>query len=363
MLDKPLLESELPRFVYLGVNVFNKIPEIISRLKIRKEVLLFSGTSNSYQVSQSIHELLEHEKYTIKTHQLKNSSLEEAQNAVEIVTEEKPSFLVAVGGGSIIDVVKYASIPSSPKLAHIPYINVPTLPSHDGIASPFIFLQDKKSKMEFYYGMAKSPLAIIADLKSFSSLHYPHLTAGIGDVIANVTALKDWQYAQKHDSQKYAFSDYAYSLSGVSAQIMIEQAPSIKPNHDESIRRVLRALFISGMAMCISQNICAGFGSEHLFALSLGRKSGKGLHGERCALGTILMSCLQKQRWQDFKALFEKVGIPTTAKKLDIPPDTIVEALIDANNLEDIQISTILDASKLNENSATELAIQTEVIN
>ena len=107
---------------------------------------MFSGSSNSYQVSQSIYELLEHEKYTIKTYQIKNSSLEEAQKAVEIVAEEKPSFLVAVGGGSIIDVAKYASLPSSPKLAHIPYINVPTLPSHDGIASPFIFLQDKKSK-------------------------------------------------------------------------------------------------------------------------------------------------------------------------------------------------------------------------
>ncbi|MFX0061485.1 MAG: iron-containing alcohol dehydrogenase [Candidatus Hermodarchaeota archaeon] len=363
MLDKPLLESELPRFVYLGENVFDKIPDIISRLKISKNAVMFSGSSNSYQVSQSIYELLESEKYTIKTYQIKNSSLEEAQKAVEIVAEEKPSFLIAVGGGSIIDVAKYASIPSSPKLSHIPYINVPTLPSHDGIASPFIFLQDKKFKMEFYYGMAKSPLAIIADVKSFSGFHHRYLTAGIGDLIANVTALKDWQYAQKRYSKKYAFSDYAYSLSGVSAQIMIEQAPDIKPNHDESIRRVLRALFISGMAMCISQNICAGFGSEHLFALGLGRKSGKGLHGERCALGTILMSCLQKQRWQDFKALFEKLGLPTTAKKLGIAPEIIVEALIDANNLEDIQIPTILDDSKLNENSATELAIQTGVIN
>ncbi|MFX0094665.1 MAG: iron-containing alcohol dehydrogenase [Candidatus Hodarchaeota archaeon] len=362
MINKPLLESELPRFVYLGENVVRKISEIIARLRIHKQALIITGSSASYPVSQNIGELLKQEKISVSFYQIRNSTFEEAKKAAEIVADEQPSLLIAVGGGSVIDVVKYSSIPSSPKHRYIPYITVPTLPSHDGIASPFIFLQNKKSKTEYYHGMAKSPLAIIADASSFSSAPYRHLAAGMGDIIANVSALRDWQNSQKRSSEKYPFSEYAYSLSGVSAKIMIEQAPTIKPKHDESTRRILRALFISGMAMCISQNICAGFGSEHLFALALGRKSGKGLHGERCALGTILMTALQKQRWQDLKTLFQKAQVPTTAKELEIPPGIIVEALLEANNLEDIRIHTILSDLTLDEDSATELAVRTGVI-
>ena len=69
-------------------------------------------------------------------------------------------------------------------------ISVPTTTPHDGIASPFIFLNNPT---ESFIGESRPPVAIVADIEKI--IQHPdlprYLAAGVGDTVGKMTAIWD----------------------------------------------------------------------------------------------------------------------------------------------------------------------------
>ena len=151
-------------------------------------------------------------------------------------------FLIGVGGGRVIDTAKIVSYNLD-----LPFISVPTAASHDGIASA-------RASVSFGTGHssleAQPPVAIVADTGIIASAPHRLLAAGCADIISNYTAILDWELA--HRVKGEPMSEYAITLSKMTAEILVKNAHLIKPHQEESAWFVVKALVSSGVAMSIA---------------------------------------------------------------------------------------------------------------
>lgn len=337
--------------VAVGSGIISEIAEICHDLKLQGPALIVTGPATSEIVGQDICAHLAQSGFESEMFLSRASRLDEVDRAERLAREAGISFLIAAGGGRSIDIAKLASM-----RLDVPFLSVPTAASHDGICSAqaALTLNGEATSVS-----ARTPSAIVADTKIISRAPPRLMAAGCGDVISNYTALLDWQLAKRLRNEEY--SEYAAALSGMTARMIVELAPTLRPGLEDSAKTVIKALISSGVAMSIAGSSRPASGSEHKFAHAMNRIApGKALHGELCGLGTIVMMYLHGGDWRMIREALSRLGAPTSAAKLGIDPETIVQALITAHEIRPERY-TILD-NGLNRRAAEKAAEATGII-
>lgn len=326
-------DIELPRRVIVGDGAVRLVGALVGNLGLTGESALVCDANTRGIAGEEIASQV-------------GAKIVEASSPEEVVDAlSQPGFLIAVGGGSVIDTVKIAA-----KKLDVPFISIPTAASHDGIASPLASVKGEKA----YSVKTRCPLAVIADTKIIAEAPKNLLSAGCADAISNYTAVLDWKLAAKERGEY--FGDYAAALSDLSAEIIMENAD--KALSDVSM--VVEALISSGVAIGIAGSSRPCSGSEHLFSHALDLICEEhALHGQQCGVGTIMMAYLHAADWERVRDSLAKVNAPTTAKQLGIPEEKIIEALTKAHGIRDRY--TIL-GDGLSVDEARELASKTGVI-
>jgi glycerol-1-phosphate dehydrogenase [NAD(P)+] len=235
-----------------------------------------------------------------------------------------------------------------------PFVSIPTSASHDGIASPFVSLRGDKP----HSIIATAPLGVFVDIEILKKAPRKLLASGCGDLMAKVTAVRDWELA-RDDVGEY-FGTYAANLASMSAKIVIENSKTFRKKPD--VRMIVEALISSGVAACIAGSSRPCSGAEHLFSHALDYLvPGVGLHGEKCGIGSILISKLQGQDWRKIVTMLKNVGAPTTAKQIGLKPEILAKALMIAPSLRPERY-TILNKVKMTKEKAIQLAKSTGVL-
>ncbi len=346
---------QLPRDVLIGHGVIEEISKVCKHLGVGKRALVVTGVHHTRKIAgEQVLELLSEAGYEVNLVEVRSISRESIEQVKDVSKRNKTKFMLGVGGGSIIDTTKIVSFELG-----IPFISVPTIASHDGIVSPRASLKDKDrgSPVSIH---THAPLAVVADTEIMSAAPYRFTVAGCGDIIANYSAVRDWQLAQKMRNAE--FSGYAAALSEMTANMIMENAKEIKKKDEQSAWTVVKALVSSGVAISIAGSSTPASGSEHKFSHALDMVAEKpALHGEQCGVGTIVMTHLYGENWQRIREVLKEIGAPTTAKDLDIKDEYIIEALTSAHKINPDRY-TILGDSGLTYEAAERLAVVTKVI-
>lgn len=342
---------QLPREVLLGEDLKGEVVNVAKRLGLGRKALVLYGKHTKKIAGRDVEENLS-EEYDVSGLTVKGATMEEVNRTLDEIRDGGFNWLIAVGGGSIIDVAKLASF-----RAGIPFISFPTTASHDGIASANASIKgiDAKTSVK-----AVPPVAVIADVEVIKTAPYRYLAAGVGDIISNLTAVRDWQLAHRIKGEYY--SEYAASLSLMSAKMVIKNADVIRLGNEESVRKVVKGLISSGVAMSIAGSSRPASGAEHLFSHALDAIAPKpALHGEQTGVGTIIMAYLHGMKWERVRETLKKVGAPTNAYELGIEPEYIIEALTVAHKIRPERY-TILGKDGLTREAAEKAAKITGVI-
>lgn len=332
---------QLPRDVVIGHDVLPQIPAVCADLCLKGPAVVFSGTRTRDCAGDRVASLLS-ERYEVSTFSVREISMDTIRDAEEYA--RGAGFLAGVGGGRVIDCAKIVSYNLDRQ-----FVSVPTAASHDGIASARASVPMESGSVSLE---AHPPIAIIADTGLIAAAPHRLLAAGCADVIANSTAVLDWELA--HRLKHEEVSEYAVALSRMTAELLMKNAGSIKPHHEESAWMVTKALVSSGVAMSIAGSSRPGSGSEHKFGHALERLApGAALHGEACGIGTIIAMYLHGGDWRAIREALRSIGAPATPADLGIDDNVAVEALLAAKNIRPERF-TIMDMG-LTEESATEL--------
>jgi glycerol-1-phosphate dehydrogenase [NAD(P)+] len=283
---------------------------------------------------------------------VEDATLDTVETVNQKALKNDVDVVIGVGGGRNIDVAKLSAYKTG-KL----FISVPTVASHDGIASS---LASVKGMGKPYTAKAASPIAVVIDSKIIAESPYRFTASGCGDIISKATEVRDWRLAHEENGDYYG--GYAASLSLMSSEHVMKSADLIRKRSQEGVRTLLEALVSCGVAMSIAGSSRPTSGSAHLFSHALDQIAEKpALHGEQCGVGMIMMAKLHGLDWDAYRDSLNKIGAPTSAKDLGIEPDTVIKALTIARSIRPERY-TLLSKIKLNNESARELAESTGVI-
>jgi glycerol-1-phosphate dehydrogenase [NAD(P)+] len=344
---------QFPREVIVGHGVIDRIGQISRRLGFTESALIIAGSKTLSIAGSRVKELLENkEDMAVETFIVENATVRDVEAVEASIQKLKPQIVFAVGGGTKIDVAKCSSANQG-----VPFISVPTTASHDGIASP---LSSIKGSEKPYSVMAQAPLAIVADTKIIMRAPWRFAVSGCEDVIAKFTAVKDWKLAHE-DTNEY-YGGYAASLALMSAKHVMQNVKLMRAKSEEGLRILLEALISCGVSMSIAGSSRPCSGSEHLFshALDLIRPN-HCMHGERCGVGTIMMTYLHGGNWKRVRDALKKLGAPTNSRELGVEGEDVIRALKMATSMRPERY-TILNKLDLRRGSYEHLARVTEVI-
>jgi len=342
---------EFPRIVDIGHDAIDNVFDICQTLQFGKNGLIVTGADTYKAAGKRVEDLVS-ERRNIVTTLTGNATYENLAKVEEAAKEHKASFILAVGGGSKIDVSKMAA-----SNLNIPFISIPTSVAHDGIASDRASI---KSEKESNSVGAVSPIAIIADTKVINDAPYRYLAAGCADVISNLTALRDWELANKIKNEEISSS--AVLIARYAAEEIINNCKIIKPGQEESVWFLLKPIVASGVSMLMAGSSRPTSGSEHMFSHALDTiRPDTALHGEQCGVGSIMMMKLQGGDWKRTREALKSIGAPTTAKELGFTDEEIIEALVKARGMR-VERYTVLGKKGLSEKAAARLAKATGVI-
>ena len=341
-----------PRNVLAGHDVLEDAGEVCLSFGFRGSAVIVTGPTTSEIAAGKIYTSLADKGFSVQIIETGAATMENAESVLEECKEIDPDFIMAVGGGSKIDISKMVSANLG-----VPFISVPTSAAHDGIASPRASIKSNGKSKSI---KANVPMGVIADTGVIAKAPYRALASGCADVISNVTAIMDWQLANRLRNEP--ISTFAITLADMTARVILENSKSIKPNLEDSVWIAIRPLIVSGVAMSVAGTSRPTSGSEHMFSHALDIIApGKAMHGEQCGVGAILMSYLHGSDWKRIRNALQDIGAPTSASGLGVSDEELIHALVMAHKIRPERY-TILGDKGLNTEAAYRLATVTKVI-
>ncbi len=209
--------------------------------------------------------------------------------------------VAGIGGGKTIDVTKFAA-----HMAGIPMVAVATSLSHDGIASPVSSLEHESGKGS--YGVA-SPVAVVVDLDRVRAAPGLLSCAGVGDVVANLSAVADWELSAADTGEP--LDGLAVAMARTAAQAVILQPG--RERSDQFLTVLAEALILSGMAMAVAGSSRPGSGGDHEIMHAIDQLyPGTASHGELAGLGALFCAYLREddEQFAAISSCLSRHGLP-----------------------------------------------------
>jgi glycerol-1-phosphate dehydrogenase [NAD(P)+] len=251
--------------------------------------------------------------------------------------------IVAIGGGRCLDVGKLAAA-----RAGLTLISVPTQLSHDGICSPVAVVPGDDGRAESIGAIA--PRAVFVSLPTLVGAPAPSAAAGLGDLLANPLALRDWALAAERGLETVEQS--AWDLSVQSFQLVeqdLDTDPAVSTKDPAFLRRLADALVLSGMAMIRSGTSRPASGGEHEVSHAIDELfGGRALHGAQVAFGCNVSLALYEEDTSAFRRRLRRLGLPEHPSDLGLTEDELVRVLVEAPDTRPGRF-TILEHADLDE--------------
>ena len=175
--------------------------------------------------------------------------------AIERLTAsmEGIELIVGIGSGVIQDLCKYVSLKSG-----VPYFVVATAPSMDGYASTGAAMILNGMKVTVPAGV---PKAILADPEVLKNAPMEMIRAGYGDIVGKYSALNDWKLSREVNGEY--FCQEIYDLTFEMVQKTLALAEGLVNRDGESVKVLMEALIVVGIAMSFAGSSRPASGSEH----------------------------------------------------------------------------------------------------
>lgn len=348
-----LIHDNTLREVIIGRDVLKELPQILEELNLKKPFGVFYDKTTLKIAGEKILEMVNGVGFEVS-----EPTFKEAERKTS--TAKGVQTVIATGGGTVIDIGKYVAYKYQ-----IPFISIPTALSHDGIVSPVVSLFYENGRRSI---IARPPILSLIDIDIVSNAPRTLSSSGFGDILAKVVSIKDWQLGRDEVGEEYCYTAERYTLKAIELVIDV-----LKIGRSRDYEILAEALIYSGVSMMVAGSSRPASGSEHLFSHYLEIHSSiRAPHGIQCALGTLPTSLYHElhnrnwwknleYNWKKLKEYMEKAGIPLSLKRLEIPVELAVKALIHSPEIRPERY-TILHKRRPTREEAIWLLKETELL-
>lgn len=361
-IEKEHVNENFPKEIVIQSNA---IAEVATYLLSRKWTnILIVGDDNTidaagHKVNKSLINAEFNSHITMVEHDHLGDVIADEASIIQVMIDgkrTKAEVMLAVGGGTIHDIVRFTS-----HMIGIPFISVPTAPSVDGFSSmgaPIIFRGIKKTYQ------TTGPDAIFADLEIIKNAPKELIAAGFGDMLAKYTSLFDWEFESIVTNEEYL--EKSAELTRSALEECVKHVHSIAKGEEEGLYVLTSALITSGLAMLLYGKSHPASGAEHHLShywemefLKKGKR--QLLHGAKVGVACMEMSHFYHElakkdqtdglysvvnNWveirnriamiptaAELKSLLLIVGGPTSIEELGIKPELLKRSMLRAHEV------------------------------
>jgi glycerol-1-phosphate dehydrogenase [NAD(P)+] len=195
--------------------------------------------------------------------------------------------LVAVGSGSINDIVKYAA-----HLTGRSYVVFGTAPSMNGYTSVSAAITEDGLKKSLPATLAQG---VFLDIEVMAAAPRRLISAGFGDSMARPTSQTDWLLS--HLLLGTPYREAPFMLLRQDEDALVADAAAVGRGEVAAVELLVRTLVLSGLGMTLCGGSYPASQGEHLIAHYLdmmGSDLPFAHHGEHIAVTTLTMARLQE---------------------------------------------------------------------
>ncbi len=318
----PSREIAIPRLLHVATDCLADVGRLLDGSGFdTTHVLVGSGGGPSLALAEQVVDGLRSSGVEVVHASWLQGRLEQAAATAALIIEEDVTLAVAVGGGRVIDTVKLAAART-----RTDFLSVPTTMSNDGISSPIASMTCKDGRRRSY--PAAMPAGIVVDVGVVGNAPVRTLQAGIGDLVSNLTAVLDWQLADRLGHEP--FDAFSAMISESAARPVLDVTDLASP---ETHELVAKGLLQSGLAMAAAGTSRPCSGAEHLISHSLDELLGESaaMHGEQVALGCLVSAAAHgSPLLGTLQRMFAGLELPTEPGHLGVSEGRLVEAIAGA---------------------------------
>ena len=197
--------------------------------------------------------------------------------------------LVAIGGGTIHDLTRYAATEYD-----IPFVAIPTAASADGYAANVAALTWDGLKRTV---AGVSPRWILADTDIFSAAPSRLTASGVSDFLGKYISILDWKIA--HLVTGEFICEEVCDLLEKALRDVSRGLEDFRCGDKDAIEKLMYALLLSGLCMQMVESPRPVSGAEHmvshLWDLNVLNEKTNALHGEQVGLGLLIVTDYYKK--------------------------------------------------------------------
>lgn len=331
---------DVPLFITIEDNALYKVKKILNRSNIYiNNPMIVTDRGVSATFADTVRRELKIKKD--KVIYVSENTDKEVARVTANARKHKADFVIGIGGGLALDISKLTSYRYGSY-----FISIPTLPSHDGIASPVASINVAGTRMSLNASM---PVGIIVDIEVIKKAPPRFIYSGIMDLMSNLSAIKDWQLAYEK-GYEVRYNGFARALAYSSAENMLNFDDSNVYSED-LLRVLLNGLVLSGIAMEIAGSSRPASGAEHNFSHAYDSLYPQNflLHGEKVGVGHLLISYFRdKGEYKKIIECYRRYGILESFRKVKLDKAKVLNAFEHARTIRKERYS-ILNEIKLTE--------------
>ena len=205
------------------------------------------------------------------------------------------AIVLAFGGGSVLDIVKYCA-----SKCDAPYITVPSTLSNDAVYSCVSRLTTEGKKRS--YGV-QPPIGIIVDLEVIKKSPKELILAGVADLVSNLSALEDWKLAYKDIGEPINELAFMLAKEAVMPLFHYEEKDIYT---DDFLFDLTNSIITSGLAMIIGSNTRMTSGAEHMISHAIDEyfSDRATIHGLQVGWAHLIIERTIRQNEKEYNKLY-----------------------------------------------------------
>lgn len=252
--------------------------------------------------------------------------------------------LVAIGGGTIHELTRYAATEYD-----IPYVSIPTAASADGFSANAVSMTWDGLKKTI---PGAAPRWILADTDIFARAPRRLTASGVSSLMGKYTALLDWRVS--HLVTGEYICEEICSMMERALRDVDRELEDIRNGDRDALEKLMYALILSGLTMQMAESSRPVSGAEymaaHLWDMEVPNRERGALHGEEVGVGLLLVTEYYKKlgyairrRRVKLKSEYAK-GLEMGLLEKAFPDREVLEGILsenDPNPLEDIDLEKL----------------------
>ncbi len=199
---------------------------------------------------------------------------------------------IAIGSGTINDVVKFASFKHG-----LPMACIATAPSMNGFTSGIAAILSNGVKTT---QPCLAPVVVIADLDILANAPQRMIQSGLGDLLSKPVSNSDWLLSARLNGTFH--SAEAMEIIEAGSAMLNDVAAKLPKCDIEATRGLVGSLMLSGLAMSVAGSSSPASGGEHLISHYIDMTAhafgqSYDFHGCQVGVGTLVTAYLYEKLW------------------------------------------------------------------